>query len=115
MSEQQTKATAAKPKIQKMTDAIALAIAQLVHDVDSGSLKDRELVDRTVQNLHATISFIGTAFELAERINADHQAQCIDDDRQCEVRRVSRRKGPRRKRPSLRIVVNNELLGGCTP
>jgi hypothetical protein len=125
MSERQTTAAAAQPKIQEMTGAIALAIVQLEHDVCSGSLKDGELVERTIQNLYATISFIGIASELAERIVA-HQAQ-IDGQRiQAHTdingippgRERARAKGKRlgrKRRPSLRIVVNNEFAGGCTP
>jgi hypothetical protein len=95
MSEQQTKAAAGPPKIKAMTEAIALAIAQLVHDVDSGALKDGELVERTVQNLYATISFIGTATELAERIVA-HEAQ-RDEVPQREVRRAAPAKEVKRR------------------
>jgi hypothetical protein len=127
MSEQQTNAAATPPKIKAMTEAISLAIAQIVHDVDSGSLKGGELVERTIQNLHATISFIGLAVELAERI-ADAHSQAQTDGPRIQAHmdingippgreraRVKGKRLGRKRRPSLRIVVNNELLGGCTP
>jgi hypothetical protein len=97
-------------------------------------------VDRTVQKLHATISYVGLASELAQLIDDPVAALArIDEARQrdaylrrpkseleergdSEVRRVSRRKSrsptkraPVRGRPTLRIVVNNEFAGGCTP
>jgi hypothetical protein len=108
MSEQQTKAPAAPPKIKAMTEAIALAIAQIVHDVDSGSLKDGELAERTIQNLYATISIIGTASELAERIVA-HEAQ-RDEVRQREARRVASAKEMKRRGSlSLGVTIQADI------